>query len=356
MTRLDPPAVAGGCLEEADVEADVVADEQRVAGPVEELLGGLLRAGSVLDFGVIDAVQLTADDGRARVDEGRPAVLDLAVVYLDGADLDQRALLDVATGRLDIEDHEWAIALERVDECQHRAHAGLDVGQALGLANLLAQLLLELDDGRQRAMAEHDRLGHDRFGHDLGTRLDHHDRVARTGDDEVDVRRLELRDRRVEHELAVDAAHSHSRNRAVERDLADRQRSRGGDRADDVGIVLLVGREDRQDDLDVVLVALGEERPNGSVGQPGGQDGRLRGARLALDEAARDLARGVHPLFEVDGQRKEVQAWPRLGAIGRAEQHRVAVADRDRAAGERGHLARLDSESATGDLGRKRCD
>jgi hypothetical protein len=52
-----------------------------------------------------------------------------------------------------------------------------------------------------------------------------------------------------------------------ERDLADRQRGRRGDRAEDVGLVLLVRREDRDDELDVVLVALGEQRADRAVGQ-----------------------------------------------------------------------------------------
>ena len=101
-------------------------------------------------------------------------------------------------------------------------------------------------------------------------------------------------------------------DRTRERDLADRQRGRRGDRAEDVGLVLLVGREDRDDELDVVLVALGEERADRAVGQAGGQGGRLGRARLALDEAARDLARGVHPLLELDREREEVEAGARI--------------------------------------------
>ena len=128
------------------------------------------------------------------------------------------------------------------------------------------------------------------------------------------------RDRGVDHELAVDAADAHRADRAQERDLADRQRGRRGDRAEDVGVVLLVGREHGQDDLDVVLVALGEQRPDRPVGQARREDRRLRRARLALDEAARDLARGVHPLLEVDRQREEVEPGPGLGAV-RGAQH-----------------------------------
>ena len=188
------------------------------------------------------------------------------------------------------------------------------------------------------------------LGQDLGAGLDHHDRVARARDDEVELRLGELADRRVDDELAVDAADADGADRTLERDLADRQRGRRGDRPEDVGIVLLVGREDRDDDLDVVLVALREERPDRPVGQAGGQDGGLRRPRLALDEAARDLARGVHPLLEVDRQREEVEAGAGLGAVGGAEHHRVTVADGDGAAGEPRELAGLDGQRATTEL------
>src|SRR4029077_19030248 len=115
-----------------------------------------------------------------------------------------------------------------------------------------------------------------------------------------------------------------------------------GDRADDVGLVLLVRREDGDDELDVVLVALGEERADRAVGLAGGQGRGLGGASLTLDEAARDLAGSVHALFELDGERKEVETGARLRAVGGAEHHRVAVADRDGSTGESGESAGLD--------------
>ena len=116
------------------------------------------------------------------------------------------------------------------------------------------------------------------------------------------------------------------------------------------GLVLLVGREDRDDELDVVLVALGEERPDRPVGQAGGQGGRLGRPGLALDEAAGDLARGVHPLLELDREREEVEAGPGIGPVGGAEHQGVAVADGDGTAGEAGKLAGLDGQRAATEL------
>ena len=65
--------------------------------------------------------------------------------------------------------------------------SGLEVRQALGLADDLAQLLLEIDERDQRPVPEHDGLGHDVLGEDLDARLDHHDRVAGARDDEVEL-------------------------------------------------------------------------------------------------------------------------------------------------------------------------
>src|SRR3990170_3043860 len=206
-----------------------------------------------------------------------------------------------------------------------------------------------------KSRTEPDRVGHDVLGEEPGARLDHHDRVARAGDDQVELRVHQLADGRVDDELTVDAADAHGADGTLEGDLADRQRGRGGDGADDVGVVLLVGGEDREYDMHVVLVARREQRPDGPVGEAGGEDGRFRGARLALDEAARDLARGVHPLLEVDREREEVEARAGLRAVGRAEHERVTVTDGDRAARQPGELACLDGQRATTEL-RGECD
>ena len=155
---------------------------------------------------------------------------------------------------------------------------------------------------------------------------------------------------RVDDELAVDPTHAHRADRAEERDLADRQRRRRRDRAEHVGVVLLVGREDRDDELDVVLVAIGEERADRAVGQTRRQDGRFRRPRLALDEAARDLARGVHPLLEVDREREEIEPGTGFRPVRGAEHHGVTEADGDGPARESGELAGLDGQRATTEL------
>ena len=74
----------------------------------------------------------------------------------------------------------------------------------------------------------------------------------------------------------------------------------------DAGIVLLVRRDRQHDELDLVPEALGEERAERAVDQPGGEDLLLGRTPLALEEAAGDAPAGVGPLAVVDAEGKEV--------------------------------------------------
>ncbi len=89
----------------------------------------------------------------------------------------------------------------------------------------------------------------------------------------------------------------------------------------DVERVDLVHRQDRRDDLGLVAVALGPQRPDRPVGHARGQGRPVARARLALDEAAGDLARGVHPLLDVHGEREEVRARAGRLRADRGDQH-----------------------------------
>ena len=120
------------------------------------------------------------------------------------------------------------------------------------------------------------------------------------------------------------------------------QRRRGAHDRDDVGLVDLVGREDRRDDLDLVAEPVGERRADRAVDHASGQRGLLARARLTLDEAAGELARGVHALLEVDRQREEVQVLRELRRGGGDEHDRLALTHEDGAAGLLGQLAGLE--------------
>jgi hypothetical protein len=270
----------------------------------------------------------------------------------EGGEVDDVALLGLHGRRLDVEDHELRPgAAERRRELGDRLRAGADERHPLRRPGARDELLLELDRLLELAVTPGDGVEHDRLGQDLGPGLDHHDRVTGAGHDEVELALVELARGRVGDELAVDPADADRADGAQERDAAHRERRRGAVHGQDVGVVLLVRRQDGQHDLDVVLVALREEGADRPVGEAHGQDGRLRRARLALDEAARDLARGVHPLLVVHGEREEVDPLAGLGRDGGGEHDGVAIPEHDRSVRLFGELARLHGQGLPADFG-----
>ena len=222
----------------------------------------------------------------------------------------------------------------------------------LGLAAGALQLELHVDELLDLVVRDAQGLDHDRLGDLLGARLDHHDGVAGAGDHEVDVGLvLRLLERRVHDELAVDATHAHGADGAVERDLADAESGGGAQRGEHVVGVLEVDRERGRHDVDLVHETLGEQRPDGPVDLASAEDGLLARPRLALDEAAGDLAGGVVPLFDVDGERKEVLSFadvlPRDGAH---EHHGVPTTNENGAVCLLGQTAGLEGDRLAPDL------
>ncbi len=337
---------------ERQVEPDVVGDDGGIPDPCGELgehLGGGRGLGHVL---VTDAVDLVPDDRAARVDERLEAVDHLPALHAERGQVDDVAILRLDGGRLHVEDHEVGLPVrERLAELGDRVGLGAEERRLLRLAGGRRQLLLQVDAVLELAVRVGDGIGHHRFRQDLGSRLDHHHRLARPRHDQVEGAVGELRDGRVGDEGAVDVADAHRADRSHERDAADRERRRRAVDGEDVWVVLLIGREDRQHDLDVLLVALGEERADRPVGEAHRQDGRLRRARLALDESTGDLARGVHALLVVNREGEEVDPLARLGGDRRRQEHGVAHADEDCAIGLLGELARLEREGLAADLG-----
>ncbi len=97
-------------------------------------------------------------------------------------------------------------------------------------------------------------------------------------------------------------------DRAVEGDARDHESGRGGvDRQHVVG-VQKIGAEDCSHDVDLVAEAFGERRPQRPVDEAASQDRLVGRPALSAEERPGDLAGCVHPLFDVDGERKEVGA------------------------------------------------
>ena len=123
------------------------------------------------------------------------------------------------------------------------------------------------------------------------------------------------------HECQADAG-----DRTRERQTRDLGRQRR--RVDGQRVVELAGsdRQDGDDDLDLVAEAVDERRAQRPVDQTADEDRLGRRATFAAEERAGDLAGGVRTLFDVDGQREEVEAFARgLSGAGGREEHRLLV-------------------------------
>ena len=113
--------------------------------------------------------------------------------------------------------------------------------------------------------------------------------------------------------------------------------------------VRVVDRQRDRHELRLVAPALREERAQGAVDHARDQRRLLAGAALALEERARDLARGVHPLLDVDGEREEVDL-AQIARGGRVEDERVARSDEHRAGGLLGQASRLERDLGPADF------
>ncbi len=216
----------------------------------------------------------------------------------------------------------------------------------LRLADLLAQLELQRAEAADLAVRELERLDQDVLLDDLRARLDHRDRVGGAAHDQVERRLGHVGHRRVDDELVAEPADAHGADRAQEGQRRDDERGRGPVDREDVMRVHAVDRQHGRDDLDLVLESLGPERPDRPIDHARVQGRLLGGLALALEEPAGDLPGGVHLLFDVDGQREEVGAFPRLGAADRGRQHHRLAGSHDH--GSIGLLGQ--STGAEGDL------
>src|SRR6185437_16268757 len=98
----------------------------------------------------------------------------------------------------------------------------------------------------------------------------------------------------------------HVGSRVKERNITKGNRGAGGDARQHVRVILLVGRQHVQVNLHLVHEPLGEQRPQRTVDQAGGEDFLGGGAAFALHEPAGELAGGGAPLAIVHLEREKV--------------------------------------------------
>ena len=148
--------------------------------------------------------------------------------------------------------------------------------------------------------------------------------------------------RGIHDELSVDQADAHRADGAEKRNVGKRQRARGAVDAQNVGIIIAVGRQHERNDLRLALESLGEHGTHRPVDLAAGEHFALAHAAFALDEATGETSAGVGVFAVVNGEGKEIDAFARIGIGGGGGEHNVfAEADHGSAAGLLGQLSRF---------------
>ena len=135
-----------------------------------------------------------------------------------------------------------------------------------------------------------------------------------------------------------------------ERDVGHHQRGAGAVHREDVVGDHVVDRHRDRDQLGLTPPALGEERAQRAVDHASGERALLAGATLALEEAAGDLARGVHALLDIHRQREEVDVAKVACGGGARGPLRLAGLDDHGAARLLGVLSGLEGDLGAADL------
>ena len=281
----------------------------------------LFAQGAVTDRGLLERTEGSLE-GLLRLGEALGQGLEH--LFLDG--VNGLVAGELALGQQSLGDLLGRVFLDRRVLFVGVVQEQRELGGLLG--GLLGHLELSLAQGLDEGLGGLEAVSHDVFGGGGGARvnelplvlaaagLDHHDRdvfgAVFLGDDaardnDVEHGTLELAPAREGDPLVVDKRQAGAADRAGEGQTGDLGGHGGGvDRQNVVGVVR-INRQDGLNDLDLVTQALDEAGAQRAVDEAGGQDGLGARAAFAAEEGTGDATRGVLTLFNIDGQREEVE-------------------------------------------------
>ena len=192
------------------------------------------------------------------------------------------------------------------------------------------------------------RAQHFGFGQLIGFGFHHHHGVFGAGHNEVQTlvgivaQLVHIIDGRVQDVFTILKANTCSGNRATERRAGNRQRSRGGDHRNDIGVVDQIVAQNRTHHQNFVLEARHKKRTDRTVDQTRGQGFFFGRTRLALEKATGDFARRIVFFLVMNGQREKVLTrLLRLGKSHRRHHRGFAQSGDHGAVGLTGNLARF---------------
>ncbi len=238
-----------------------------------------------------------------------------------------------------------ALAVGGVERLLHLGEVGRRQERTLGLAGAGDQIVDAVHDRPHVPHAEVDRRQQVGLAHLTGAALDHDDVGCGARHHHVHVAALELLERRVDHERAVDAPHPDAGDRLRERNVGQAHRGRGSDQREHVGVILLIRRHHGRHDLGLVRELLAEQRAHRTIDQARAEHLLLGRTSFPLEETPGDPAGGVGALAVIDRERDEIATERRsLGGTGGHQHDGVSESNDGGAARQLRHLAGADGE------------
>ena len=215
-------------------------------------------------------------------------------------------------------------------ECNELGIGLIDVHFHLRLADFSGNAFDEGDDLLDGFMGKQDRLEHFRLGQLVCAGLNHHDRIARSGNGQAQAALFALGAVWIDDVFTVHIAHAHGASGAHEGCVADGKGDGRADHGKYFGLHIRFHGKDCGNHLNVVVKALGEQRAQRPVNEAACEDRTLGRAAFALDESTGDLAHGIHLFFKFHAQRKEIHTVTRRFCHRCAHEHRSIPAAHQR--------------------------
>ena len=146
------------------------------------------------------------------------------------------------------------------------------------------------------------------FRHLVHLTFHHHDILVSSADHQIHIGFLQLLESRVDHELAVDTSHTHLRDRSVEWDVGNSQRSRSRETRQRIRLVHTIRGNHIHRHESLRMVVIREQRSEGTVDQTCRQNLIIGGFSLPLRKTAWESSVRAELLFVLHRQRHEIRS------------------------------------------------
>ena len=142
----------------------------------------------------------------------------------------------------------------------------------------------------------------------------------------------------ISNKLAVNQTDADRTNGSVERNVRNTHGRRGPNHAQQIGVLLLVGRKDQYLNLNLITIIGWKQRTQRTIYHPHSQRLLGRGPAFPLEKSTGKPTSRRGLLAVINVKREKIQAFPRFGPDHCGQDNSVAVTDGNGAGGLLGHF------------------